>query len=118
MKSFRILLIALLSAATPLLAEGLRIQLPPENPQLKPGPQADMVMASCLVCHSWDYVTTQPVLPRTTWKAIVTKMKVTFGAPLADDRIEPIVDYLVRAYGNEQAVGGANQSPAATTPRT
>jgi sulfite dehydrogenase len=48
-------------------------------------------------CHSADYVLTQPTgMPRSFWEAEVNKMKKVFGAPLPDDQMASIVDYLVR----------------------
>jgi hypothetical protein len=50
-------------------------------------------------CHSADYVLTQPPgMPRSFWEAEVNKMKKVFGAPLPDDQVTPLVDYLVRTY--------------------
>jgi hypothetical protein len=82
-------------------ADPVKIELPVEKSVFKPGRQKDLVMANCVLCHSWDYVTIQPALPRATWKAIVTKMRGTFGAPLAESQIDEIVDYLAHAYGDE-----------------
>ena len=89
-------------AASPAgFADTVKIELPVEKSEFKPGRQKDLVMANCVLCHSWDYVTIQPALPRATWKAIVTKMRGTFGAPLAESQIDEIVDYLAHAYGDE-----------------
>jgi sulfite dehydrogenase (cytochrome) subunit B len=81
----------------------LKIELPAETATFKPGPHLDLVKARCLVCHSADYVSTQPPnLPRATWTAEVNKMKKVYGAPLGDEDIEPLVEYLVKTYGNER----------------
>lgn len=34
--------------------------LPPETATLKPGPDMETAAENCLVCHSADYITTQP----------------------------------------------------------
>ncbi|MEO7599517.1 MAG: cytochrome c [Opitutus sp.] len=83
-------------------ATELKIELPPERTDLKTGLHSDVAAANCVTCHSWDYVTIQPLFPRAAWKATVTKMRVTFGAPLAENQIDDIVDYLAKTYGDEQ----------------
>ena len=65
----------------------------------KPGPGLAAAQANCLTCHSSAYVATQPPLTRAQWTAEVTKMKNVYGAPIADDQIPAIVDYLVANYG-------------------
>lgn len=80
---------------------GLRIELPVETEVFKPGPNADIANAQCLICHSTDYVTTQPPQAWAFWKNSVLKMKEKYGAPIAADQVEALADYLVRNYGRE-----------------
>jgi sulfite dehydrogenase len=47
-----------------------------------------------------------PASPRAYWEATVRKMKKPFGAPLAEEDIPIIVDYLVKTYGNERPAAG------------
>ena len=83
------------------LAAGLHIGLPTESATLKPGPGADQVASQCLICHSADYITTQPRdKPLAFWKAEVEKMKKVYGAPIADDQIDALSAYLARNYGS------------------
>lgn len=101
----------LIALATGLLAAalagavGLKIDLPRESTTTyKPGPHLELANARCLICHSADYVATQPPnLPRKTWEAEVTKMKKVYGAPIADEEIATLTDYFAKAYGNEAA---------------
>ncbi len=65
----------------------------------KPGPGLAAVQGNCLSCHSSAYVSTQPVLSKAQWAAEVTKMKNVYGAPIADDAVPAIVDYLTAQYG-------------------
>jgi cytochrome c5 len=65
----------------------------------KPGPGAGAVQANCLTCHSSAYVSTQPVLSKAQWTAEVAKMKNVYGAPIPDDAVPAIVDYLTAQYG-------------------
>jgi len=82
-------------------AEGLKIGLPAETVTLKPGPGAELVGSQCLICHSADYITTQPRdKPLAFWKAEVEKMKKVYGAPIADDQIDAVSAYLARSYGS------------------
>jgi hypothetical protein len=81
----------------------MKIDLPKESASTyKPGPNLELVNARCLICHSADYAATQPPnLPRKTWEAEVTKMKKTYGAPIADDEIATLTDYFAKTYGSE-----------------
>jgi mono/diheme cytochrome c family protein len=80
-------------------AAPLKIELPQESPAFKPLPGAELAMSQCLICHSSEYITTQPPLSRATWKATVEKMQHKFGAPLQAEQVEALVDYLTKAYG-------------------
>jgi mono/diheme cytochrome c family protein len=65
----------------------------------KPGAGSAAAQANCLSCHSSAYVSTQPVLTRAQWTAEVAKMKNVYGAPIPDDKVPAIVDYLTAQYG-------------------
>ncbi len=75
--------------------------LPPETAAFQPGPHLDAVMNNCTGCHSADYISTQPRGPKfgeSFWRAEVTKMIKVYGAPIADDDIPKIVEYLTATY--------------------
>jgi hypothetical protein len=79
-----------------------KIELPPERATLKDGPGAELANGRCLICHSAEYVTTQPPgKPLAFWKAEVEKMRKVYGAPIGEDQVGPIAEYLTRAYGSE-----------------
>jgi len=83
------------------LAAGLTIGLPAESAAFKPGPGVEIVASNCQICHSADYITTQPRdKPLAFWKAEVEKMKKVYGAPIADDQIDAVAAYLARNYGS------------------
>jgi sulfite dehydrogenase len=86
-------------AATPALA--LEVKLPPETAAYKPSdlPGYQLAQQNCMICHSAQYVQTQPPLPRSYWQATVKKMQKPFGAPLKDEDVPAIVDYLTKVYG-------------------
>ena len=75
-------------------------QLPSETTKLKPGPGAELVVGNCLLCHSGDYISTQPRLTRPAWKATVEKMRAKYGAPIATNKVDELLDYLVTNYGS------------------
>ena len=107
--------LAALVALTPLPAHALEITLPVENVRLadSPLPGAALATALCYTCHSAEYVLYQPpTSPRTYWQATVTKMQKTFAAPIPDDAIAPLVDYLVKLYGVENPPAPPTPAPA------
>src|SRR5436190_260109 len=73
--------------------------LPPEQPNFKTAKGSELVQANCLICHSSEYVTTQPAFTREQWKASVTKMQQKFGAPITAEAVDPLVEYLTANYG-------------------
>ena len=73
--------------------------LPPETARLKAGPGADLAAAQCLLCHSADYISTQPRLSAAQWKTAVIKMKDKYGAPIDTNRVDSLVEYLAKNYG-------------------
>lgn len=58
-------------------------------------------MANCLRCHSAEYITTQPPLSRTAWKASLEKMRGKYGARIPNEQEAPLLDYLAKVYGTE-----------------
>ncbi len=78
-------------------AKPISYELPDETAELKPGPHVEVVQNNCMACHSVDYITTQPRgagFRRDFWQAEVTKMIKVYGAPIEDDDVGKIVDYL------------------------
>ena len=105
--------------ATAALAAPVEITLPEDTARLVESslPGYPLAQGMCYTCHSTDYVRTQPFSSRTYWKAAVVKMQKTFGAPIPDDAVEPITDYLVKTYGAERAAaGGSTATPKPASP--
>lgn len=75
------------------------ISLPEVKVDLKPGPGMEKTAGYCSVCHSLDYITTQPGFAKEKWGEIVTKMVKVFGAPIPKDAAQEISSYLGAAYG-------------------
>lgn len=75
------------------------IVLPAPDQTFRDGPGADVVRANCSMCHSSEYIYMQPRLTHAGWLAEVTKMRKAYGAPISDDAVPTIVDYLVAQNG-------------------
>ena len=95
-----------------IMAAEVKITLPPETNHFKPGPGSEIAATQCVICHSADYISTQPPMPRAFWKAGVQKMQKVYGAPLPDAQVERLVEYLVKNYGDEKP-GGKSPPPTA-----
>ncbi len=67
--------------------------------ELKPGPGMEKTAGYCNVCHSLDYITTQPAFSGKQWGGTVNKMVKVFGAPIPPDVAREITAYLGTAYG-------------------
>lgn len=75
------------------------ITLPSAQVDLKPGEGKDKTESYCIICHSLDYITTQPKLTAAQWTATVNKMIKVYGAPIQDDDAKVISQYLAAQYG-------------------
>ncbi len=78
-----------------------KIQLPSDHPfgKLKPGPGSDLTQKKCGVCHSTDYIVTQPRGDAKRWQGVVAKMVKVYDAPIDEQEARTIVTYLASAYG-------------------
>ena len=85
-------------AASTVMAQPSAYRVPRETAQVKAGAGADLVQAICGLCHSLDYITTQPPQRgEAFWQASVTKMVRVYGADLQGREAE-IVAYLSAHY--------------------
>jgi mono/diheme cytochrome c family protein len=80
-------------------ADTMSITLPQDKVQFKPGPGAQVAQTQCVICHTAEYVYMQPPLTRAQWEGEVNKMRKVFGAPLPEDQVKTVVDYLVTQNG-------------------
>jgi hypothetical protein len=76
------------------------LRLPGDDVVMPEGPGRAKLESGCLACHTPRYVLDQPPLPRKTWEAEVAKMRTAYGAPVADEDVAGIVEYLVAVRGN------------------
>jgi sulfite dehydrogenase (cytochrome) subunit B len=87
------------TALAVLLTTGLAAAAGEESVRLQDGPDRDLVVARCSVCHSVDYVQMNaPVLDRAGWQKSVRKMIDQFGAPIGEEDATRIVEYLATHY--------------------
>ncbi|MGQ0578797.1 MAG: cytochrome c [Betaproteobacteria bacterium] len=89
----RTIIVLLLFAATPALAQESQMRL-------RDGSGRQLVESNCIMCHSLDYIQmNSPFLDRKGWEASVNKMIKVMGAPIAETDAQNIVDYLAGQYG-------------------
>jgi mono/diheme cytochrome c family protein len=70
--------------------------------ELKAGPGKELVEASCIMCHSLDYIQmNSPIFDRKGWEGSVTKMIKVMGAPIPPEQAKEIVDYLEANYARK-----------------
>jgi len=92
-------LLAGLAGAAPALAAPLSYELPDETAGFRPGPGVETAQNNCAVCHSADYVATQPPqMGPAFWDAEVQKMIKVYGAPIDAADAKTIAEYLARTY--------------------
>jgi len=98
------LVMPLAVALTASPAEDPGWKLPPETVRFKPGPGSGAAIATgnCLICHSADYITTQPPLDRAGWRASIQKMREKYGAPINTNSVDTLAEYLAKTYGRER----------------
>lgn len=68
----------------------------PESTRVFPGDSAGAKAANsyCLMCHSVGMVMTQPDLGKAAWLVEVNKMKNVFKAPIPEEQVAVIADYI------------------------
>jgi len=114
-RTLKLALTATTALAIPAWAgEPVEIKLPPETASFKPARGVEIANARCLVCHSVEYVSTQPALPRTFWASSIKKMREKYGAEIPEQQVEPLLDYLVETYGMK--TNAAPASPVVAAP--
>ncbi|MSU59387.1 MAG: cytochrome C552 [Pedosphaera sp.] len=107
----RIYFAMILSVALAGFAAPVKIELPAETGAFKLAPGAELANGQCLSCHSIEYVSTQPLLPRAFWASSVKKMQEKYGAPVPADQVDALVNYLTLNYGTN----GPGATPSTTT---
>src|SRR5437764_14312993 len=86
-------------AAEPVGNSVSSITFPAVTIDIPKGPGYETFNARCVVCHSHQYILMQPRFSPEVWTAEVQKMRKVFGAPVGDDQVDEIVNYLVSVRG-------------------
>ena len=81
-------------AAAPFELKSVTVDLPDSDRMFPSGPGSDAANNNCLACHSADMVLNQPTLSKAAWEAEVKKMINAYKAPVAQEDVGAIVDYL------------------------
>jgi cytochrome c5 len=79
----------------------VRVELPANDAPFPPGIGADIATSQCLICHSAGMVLTQPPLKKDEWRAEIMKMRSAYGAPIPDDQVDGLSEYLKNINGRE-----------------
>jgi cytochrome c5 len=73
-----------------------------EQLELKAGGGRELVMANCTMCHSLDMIQINtPIMKKEKWEATVAKMRKVMGAPIREEDVPIIVEYLSEQYGKD-----------------
>jgi cytochrome c len=99
MKRFFLIVCGIGAATFFSMAAPVKIELPRETEVFKHDTGAEIANGQCLICHSVEYVSTQPKKDRVFWAASVKKMQDKYGAPISQEQVEPLLDYITKNYG-------------------
>ena len=69
-------------------------ELPISDRGFPPRPGADLMAGNCQSCHSVGMILNQPPLTRAEWTGEVNKMIHTYKAPVSEEAVAGIVNYL------------------------
>lgn len=79
----------------------VRVELPAGDEAFPSGAGAEIASSQCLICHSAGMVLTQPPLKKDEWRAEIMKMRTVYGAPIPEDQVDALSDYLKNIDGRE-----------------
>jgi cytochrome c5 len=77
----------------------VRVELPTNDAPFPPGVGAHIASSQCLICHSAGMVLTQPPLKKDEWRTEIMKMRSAYGAPIPDDQMDALSEYLKNING-------------------
>jgi hypothetical protein len=77
------------------LAAPVTVTLPDGEPMFT-GPDADLLNANCLACHSAEMVLAQPKMTAEQWGHSVGKMRAVYKAPIEDADAAKLPEALAR----------------------
>ena len=90
----------------------VRIALPRYQTNLPDAPGRDAFAVACLSCHSASYINMQPPLNQAKWEEVARKMVKVYAAPISEDQVTPIAQYLVAVKESGRGDLGESLVPA------
>ena len=101
MRRFMMIFVAMTAMMSSIWAESHKgIEMPYIEFPMKPGKGMYATKGRCNMCHSWGYTINQGKQSRKFWERKVIKMITVFNAPIKNEDIKTVVDYLYENYGN------------------
>lgn len=79
----------------------VKVDLPANDENFPPGVGSEIATSQCLICHSAGMVLTQPPLKKDEWRAEIVKMRSVYGAPIPDDQVDGLLEYLKNLGGRQ-----------------
>ncbi len=93
------MLLTSLSAAEKKVEVQKGIKMPYMEFPMKQGKGMYSTKGKCNMCHSWGYVLNQGPQSKAFWRKKVIKMIDVFQAPIRNEDIDEVVEYLYANYG-------------------
>jgi mono/diheme cytochrome c family protein len=90
-----------IAAAGPQPWSIVKVELPAGDESFPAGVGADIAANQCLICHSAGMVLRQPPLTKSEWRAEIVKMRSAYGAPVPDEQVEALSEYLNSINGRK-----------------
>jgi hypothetical protein len=112
MRAFAIILVCLLAgcdSAPKVTFTDASITLPDDPLELPDLPGRDAVLENCTACHSPSTMLQQPKVSAEKWESIIGKMSEIYKAPIDQEAVPAIVDYMVRVQAAQAE--GAGTAP-------
>ena len=79
----------------------VKVELPPGEESFPPGVGSDIASSQCQACHSAGMILTQPPLKKDEWRAEIMKMRTAYGAPVPEDQVDALAEYLKNINGRD-----------------
>lgn len=79
----------------------VKVELPAGDEAFPSGVGAEIATSQCLICHSAGMVLTQPPLKKDEWRAEIMKMRTVYGAPIPEDQVGELSEYLKNIDGRD-----------------
>ncbi|MDQ7042422.1 MAG: sulfite:cytochrome C oxidoreductase subunit B [Sulfurimonas sp.] len=96
----KILLLSILAFSSVFAQVEEDIEVPYISYEIKMGKGFDAVQSNCLMCHSFGYIINQGPQSKEFWAKKTDKMITHFKAPMVQEDIDTVVEYLFKHYGN------------------